>query len=56
MGESIGSSPLFLISIFLLGSGVQIFIVGMLAELIVHNKERDKKKSYSIKKKNIENH
>ena len=56
VGESIGSSPLFLISIFLLGSGVQIFIVGMLAELIVHNKERDKKKSYSIKKKNIENH
>jgi len=56
MGESIGSSPLFLISIFLLGSGVQIFIVGMLAELIVHNKERDKKKSYSIKKKNFENH
>ena len=56
VGESIGSSPLFLISIFLLGSGVQIFIVGMLTELIVHNKERDKKKSYSIKKKNIENH
>ena len=56
MGDSIGSSPLFLISIFLLGSGVQIFIVGMLAELIVHNKERDKKKSYSIQKINLENH
>lgn len=55
-GESIGSSPLFAITIFLLGSGVQIFIVGMLSELIVHNKERDKKKSYSIQKTNIENH
>lgn len=54
-GESIGSSPLFAITIFLLGSGVQIFIVGMLSELIVHNKERDKKKSYSIQKTNIEN-
>ncbi|MDD3344463.1 MAG: glycosyltransferase family 2 protein [Sulfurospirillaceae bacterium] len=54
-GHSIGSSPLFSISIFLLGAGVQIFIVGMLAELIVHNKERDKKKSYSIKKTNLEN-
>ncbi len=56
MGESIGASPLFSISIFLLGAGVQIFIVGMLAELIVHNKERDKKKSYSIKKNTLENH
>lgn len=55
-GESIGSSPLFSITIFLLGAGVQIFIVGMLSELIVHNKERDKKKSYSIEKSNIENH
>lgn len=55
-GESIGSSPLFAITIFLLGAGVQIFIVGMLSELIVHNKERDKKKIYSIQKSNIENH
>ena len=55
-GESIGSSPLFAITIFLLGAGVQIFIVGMLSELIVHNKERDKKKSYSIQKSNIKNH
>lgn len=55
-GESIGSSPLFSITIFLLGAGVQIFIVGMLSELIVHNKERDKKKSYSIQKSNLENH
>ena len=47
---------LFAITIFLLGAGVQIFIVGMLSELIVHNKERDKKKSYSIQKSNIENH
>ncbi len=54
-GESIGSSPLFAITIFLLGAGVQIFIVGMLSELIVHNKERDKKKSYSVEKSNIEN-
>lgn len=54
-GESIGSSPIFLISIFLLGSGIQIFILGMIAELIVHNKERQKKKSYSIEKMNIEN-
>lgn len=54
-GESIGSSPIFSISIFLIGSGIQIFILGMLAELIVHNKERAKKKSYSIKMMNIEN-
>jgi glycosyltransferase involved in cell wall biosynthesis len=53
-GGSIGSSPLFSISIFLLGSGVQIFVMGMVSELIVHNKERDKKKSYSIQKSNIE--
>lgn len=54
-GESIGASPLFSIAIFLIGSGVQIFIIGMLSELIVHNKEREKKKSYSIKTMNIEN-
>ena len=54
-GGSIGSSPLFAISIFLLGSGVQVFVMGMVSELIVHNKERDKKKSYSIKKTNLEN-
>lgn len=53
-GGSIGSSPLFSISIFLLGSGVQVFVMGMVSELIVHNKERDKKKSYSIQKSNIE--
>lgn len=53
-GGSIGASPLFSISIFLLGSGVQVFVMGMVSELIVHNKERDKKKSYSIKKSNIE--
>ena len=54
-GESIGASPLFSIAIFLIGSGVQIFIIGMLSELIVHNKEREKKKCYSIKTMNIEN-
>ena len=54
-GESIGASPLFSIAIFLIGSGVQIFIIGMLSELIVHTKEREKKKSYSIKTMNIEN-
>jgi len=54
-GGSIGSSPLFAISIFLLGSGVQVFVMGMLSELIVHNKERDKKKSYSIAKMSSEN-
>ncbi len=54
-GGSIGSSPLFAISIFLLGSGVQVFIMGMLSELIVHNKERDNKKSYSIAKMSSEN-
>ena len=53
-GEAIGTSPLFSISIFSLGIGVQIFIVGLLAELVVHNKERDRKKSYSIESKTIE--
>lgn len=54
-GGSIGSSPLFAISIFLMGSGVQVFVMGMLSELIVHNKERDNKKSYSIAKMSSEN-
>lgn len=54
-GESIGGSPLFSISIFLIGMGVQIFVLGMISELIVHNNERNNKKSYSIKKISIEN-
>ncbi|MBC2709905.1 MAG: glycosyltransferase [Desulfosarcina sp.] len=48
-GESIGTSPLFSISIFLLGSGIQIFTIGLVAELIVHNRERDKIQNYSIR-------
>lgn len=47
-GESVGTSPLFSISILLLGNGIQIFILGLVAELIVHNKERDDLESYSI--------
>lgn len=53
-GGSIGASPLFAISIFLLGSGVQVFVMGMVSELIVHHKERDNKKAYSIKKMSVE--
>lgn len=53
-GESIGTSPLFSISVFCLGAGVQIFIIGFLAELVVHNKERDRKKEYSIVSKKLE--
>ena len=48
-GESIGTSPLFSISIFLLGGGIQIFTIGLVAELIVHNRERDQIKNYSIR-------
>jgi len=47
-GESIGTSPLFSLSIFLLSNGIQIFVIGMVAELIVHNRERDRLDSYSI--------
>lgn len=36
MGESIGGRPLFSISIFLLISGLQLTIFGLLAQLIVH--------------------
>lgn len=48
-GESIGTSPLFSIAFFLLGSGIQIFTIGLVAELIVHNRERDDLKNYSIR-------
>lgn len=47
-GESVGTSPLFAISILLLGNGIQIFILGLVAELIVHNKEREDLDSYSV--------
>ena len=47
-GESVGTSPLFSISILLLGNGIQIFIIGLVAELIVHNKEREDLDSYSV--------
>ncbi|WP_457572790.1 glycosyltransferase family 2 protein [Desulfolithobacter sp.] len=49
-GQSIGTSPLFSISIFLLGTGIQIFTIGLVAELIVHNRERDNIQNYSIRK------
>ncbi len=48
LGESIGTSPLFSISILLAGIGIQVFIAGLVAELIVHNKEREDIESYSI--------
>jgi len=48
-GESIGTSPLFSIAFFLLGSAIQIFTIGLVAELIVHNRERDDLKNYSIR-------
>jgi glycosyltransferase involved in cell wall biosynthesis len=48
LGQSIGTSPLFSISILLAGIGIQIFIAGLVAELIVHNKEREDIESYSI--------
>ncbi|MBC8441423.1 MAG: glycosyltransferase family 2 protein [Deltaproteobacteria bacterium] len=47
-GESVGTSPLFSISILMLGNGIQIFIIGLVAELIVHNKEREDLDSYSV--------
>jgi hypothetical protein len=47
-GESVGTSPLFSISILLIGNGIQIFIIGLVAELIVHNKEREDLDSYSV--------
>lgn len=55
-GESIGTSPLFMLSIFTLGSGVQIFVTSLLAEMIVYNRERQHKESYSIKSKSFEDH
>jgi len=48
-GESIGTSPLFSISIFLVSTGIQVFVIGTIAELIVYNRERERLDSYSIK-------
>ncbi|MBE0585396.1 MAG: glycosyltransferase, partial [Desulfofustis sp.] len=48
-GESIGTSPLFSISIFLMSTGIQVFVVGTVAELIVYNRERERLDSYSIR-------
>lgn len=48
-GESIGTSPLLPISIFLTGIGTQIFVAGLISELIVHIKERAERVSYSIR-------
>jgi glycosyltransferase involved in cell wall biosynthesis len=56
MGESIGSSPMFAISIFCMAVGIQIFVVGLLAELVVYNREREDKAQYSIIKKQFETH
>ncbi len=49
LGQSIGTSPLFSISIFLIGTGIQTFIIGTVAELIVYNRERQQLDSYSIR-------
>lgn len=48
MGGAIGSSPLFSLSILAIGVGFQILTVGLLAELIVHHKEKRDKAAYSI--------
>jgi hypothetical protein len=45
-----------MLSIFTLGSGVQIFVTSLLAEMIVYNRERQHKESYSIKSKSFEDH
>jgi len=55
-GISIGTSPLLIISFFLMGGGIQIFTIGLLAELIVHNRERDDMPNYSIRDQSSEDH
>ncbi|ABW67246.1 glycosyltransferase family 2 protein [Desulfosudis oleivorans] len=54
-GISIGTSPLLIISFFLMGGGIQVFTIGLLAELVVHNRERDDIPNYSIRDQRGEN-
>ena len=55
-GVSIGTSPLLIISFFLIGGGIQVFTIGLLAELVVHNRERDDIPNYSIRDQRGEDH
>lgn len=55
-GISIGTSPLLIISFFLMGGGIQVFTIGLLAELVVHNRERDDIPNYSIRDQRGEDH
>ena len=55
-GVSIGTSPLLIISFFLMGGGIQVFTIGLLAELVVHNRERDDIPNYSIRDQRGEDH
>jgi hypothetical protein len=36
----IGARPLLVISIFLMGAGIQVFLFGLITELIVSQKKR----------------
>jgi len=54
MGKSIGTSPLFALSILAIGIGFQIITGGLLAELLVHHKEKRGKASYAILRSNLE--
>ena len=48
LGMSIGSSPLFSLSILAIGIGFQIITGGLLAELFVHHKEKRERATYTI--------
>ena len=49
-GSGIGSRPLLFISIFLMGTGIQIFLFGLITELIVSQKKRTTA-DYSIRER-----
>lgn len=41
LGEAIGTRPLFIFSLFMMGLGIQITILGLIAELVIRNNSKD---------------
>nr|WP_321465027.1 glycosyltransferase family 2 protein [uncultured Desulfobulbus sp.] len=54
VGVSIGSSPLFSLSILAIGVGFQIITGGLLAELFVHHREKRGRATYAILRAHLE--
>ncbi len=47
LGEAIGTRPLFTFSLFMMGLGIQVTILGLIAELVIRNNSKD---TYIIRK------